>query len=205
MSAEKSNRGELTRAEIVRAAYLLFVTHGYNGTSMRQIAREAGVALGGIYNHFASKEELFLDVLIHHHPIHAILPLINAAQGETIEEFVRDAARRMVEGIEQRMEFLNLIFIELVEFKGVHLPRLIELFLPQLMQFSRRILDGNEHLRPIPPLVLVRAFIGFFFSYIMTELLVRDQFPKETMEGALDHFIDIFLHGILVSPQTVQE
>ncbi len=42
------SKGELTRASILEGAYQLFLQQGYHGTSMRQIAEEAGIALGGI-------------------------------------------------------------------------------------------------------------------------------------------------------------
>jgi AcrR family transcriptional regulator len=86
------SKGERTRTEITEAAYHLFIKNGYHGTSMRQIAQEAGIALGGIYNHFNSKEDIFISVLMHHHPYYDVLPAMRAARGDTIEEFVRDAA-----------------------------------------------------------------------------------------------------------------
>ena len=45
-------KGEHTRGSIINAAHSLFANQGYAATSMRQIAEEAGLALGGIYNHF---------------------------------------------------------------------------------------------------------------------------------------------------------
>ena len=56
---ESLSRGEQTRNAILQAAHDLFVQQGYHGTSMRQIAKQAGLALGGLYNHFASKEDVF--------------------------------------------------------------------------------------------------------------------------------------------------
>ncbi len=205
MQAKDTHKGGRTREEILHAAHRLFITHGYNGTSMRQIAREAGVALGGIYNHFPNKEELFLTVLSQKHPFVTLLPLMNRAQGQTIEEFVRDAARRMVAGMGERMDFLNLVFIELVEFKGKHLGLVFELLYPQLLEFSARFSPRSQELRPFPPMVLVRAFVGLFFSYVMTEIMIANRLPKETMEGALEHFIDIFLRGILVETGSSKE
>ena len=206
METETSvSRGERTQAEIVSAAYRLFVEHGYHGTSMRQIAQEAGIALGGIYNHFASKEELFLNVLLERYPLNAALPMMAAAQGATIEEFVRDAAERMVAGFGGQQDFLNLMFIEMVEFKGVHLPRMFERFFPQFMGFSQRFVQAEAELRQIPVMVLMRAFIGLFFSYEMTEVFLAQRIPDEMMENALDYFIDIFLHGILADHPPLTE
>lgn len=41
----------------------LFVTHGYNGISMREIAENVGVSKAGLYYHFRDKEALFLAIL----------------------------------------------------------------------------------------------------------------------------------------------
>ncbi|HLE16240.1 MAG TPA: TetR/AcrR family transcriptional regulator [Anaerolineales bacterium] len=191
-------RGERTRVEIVEAAYCLFLEQGYHGTSMRQIAQEAGIAVGGIYNHFSSKEEIYLAVLRDHHPYHEVLPAMNAAEGETLEAFVRDAAMRMVAMLDRRKDFLNVMFIELVEFNGQHISYLFDLIYPQLIAFSGRFMQDQDRLRPVPTPVLVRAFIGLFFSYIITDLLIGTQMPQEMQVNALDHFIDIYLHGILI-------
>lgn len=59
MGRDVISKGELTRESILEGAYQLFLRQGYHGTSMRQIAEEAGIALGGIYNHFSGKEEIF--------------------------------------------------------------------------------------------------------------------------------------------------
>lgn len=193
-----STRGGHTQAEITRAAYRLFVERGYHGTSMRDIAREAGTALGGIYNHFASKEDIFLTVFVEHHPYRDILPAMSAAQGETIEQFVRDAAARMVEALGENQDFLNLTFIELVEFKGRHIPLLFGSIFPRLLEFARRMVAGQGELRLIPIPILLRAFLGLFFSFYMTELLIGKQLPDDMQQNALDHFVDIFLHGILI-------
>ena len=191
-------RGERTRVEIVEAAYCLFLEQGYHGTSMRQIAQEAGISVGGIYNHFSSKEEIYLAVLRDHHPYHEVLPAMNAAEGETLEAFVRDAAMRMVAMLDRRKDFLNVMFIELVEFNGQHISYLFDLIYPQLIAFSGRFMQDQDRLRPVPTPVLVRAFIGLFFSYIITDLLIGTQMPQEMQVNALDHFIDIYLHGILI-------
>lgn len=54
------SRGEETRAKILSAALALFRRYGFAGTTMRQIAESAGVALGGAYHYFPSKEALVL-------------------------------------------------------------------------------------------------------------------------------------------------
>ena len=191
-------KGGRTRAEITEAAYHLFIKNGYHGTSMRLIAREAGIALGGIYNHFSSKEDIFVSVLMLHHPYYDILPAMRVARGDTIEAFVRDAAVRMVEKLENRHDFLNLMFIELVEFESQHIPQLFQTIFPDLMEFAQQFMEGSQEIRPIPLPIVMRAFISLFFAYVITEIIIGPQISPELQAGALEHFIDIFLHGILI-------
>ena len=49
------------RRKIVEKAAGVFNTKGYFGSSMTDLVREIGMEKGGIYNHFASKEELALE------------------------------------------------------------------------------------------------------------------------------------------------
>ena len=48
---------------ILEAARLLFLRQGYHATGMREIAHDAGISLGAVYNHFISKEEILREIL----------------------------------------------------------------------------------------------------------------------------------------------
>jgi TetR/AcrR family transcriptional regulator, transcriptional repressor for nem operon len=56
-----TTKGEKSRRRIVEKAARVFNTKGYFGSSMSDLVREIGLEKGGIYNHFASKEELALE------------------------------------------------------------------------------------------------------------------------------------------------
>mgnify|MGYP001027008797 FL=1 len=201
MSPEFLSRGEQTRSAILQAAHDLFVEQGYHGTSMRQVAQRAGLALGGLYNHFPSKEAVFEAVFLAYHPYHEVLPYIQQAQGGTFEEVVRAATARMVEVARGRPDFLNLMFIEMVEMKSAHVQNMVNALFPLGLQIVERLMQVDPAaLRPIPPPILVRSFIGLFFSYFFTEILFATAGPPEFRQDAMQHFVDIYLHGILESP-----
>ena len=50
------------RTRVLDAAIDLFARQGYDGTSVAQVIAQAGVAKGGFYHHFASKEALLYEV-----------------------------------------------------------------------------------------------------------------------------------------------
>jgi AcrR family transcriptional regulator len=56
-------KGRAKRDEIVEIALDLFARRGYDRTSVREVARLAGLSQAGLLHHFRSKEELFLEVL----------------------------------------------------------------------------------------------------------------------------------------------
>jgi AcrR family transcriptional regulator len=58
----RERQAEATRDLIVSEARTLFTAKGYAGTSIEEIARQAGVAKGALYHHFNGKDTLFRAV-----------------------------------------------------------------------------------------------------------------------------------------------
>jgi AcrR family transcriptional regulator len=198
MPEETLTKGERTRLAIENAAIALFMEQGYHATSMRQIAERAGLALGGIYNHFASKEELFKAILIDQHPYRKILPLILAVEGETADEFFSNAFRIVIEELGKQPEFINLMFIELVEFKGRHGAVMLREIAPKVLPVFEKIVRNYKSLRVTNPAVLMRSFFGMIISYFVTEMVIANSPISHLMpKDAAGVYTDIFLHGIL--------
>ncbi|MFG1925205.1 TetR family transcriptional regulator [Cryptosporangium sp. NPDC048952] len=81
------------RAAILAAAREAFGERGYSGTTLREIARRAGVTHGLITQQFASKERLFLAAV----PGNSDLASVAVGDPETLPE-------RLAQGFVQRME-----------------------------------------------------------------------------------------------------
>lgn len=61
-AAARLPRPDNRRSHVLDAAARHFRERGYDGASMRDIARDAGMLAGSMYYHFASKEDLLLAV-----------------------------------------------------------------------------------------------------------------------------------------------
>jgi|SoiMetStandDraft_2_1073263.scaffolds.fasta_scaffold05909_3 AcrR family transcriptional regulator len=201
MNKEKTTKGEVTRLAIEDAALELFMEQGYHATSMRQIADRAELALGGIYNHFSSKEDIFAGIVIDKHPYKQILPIILATQGETAEEFVHNAAHALVSELGKRPDFLKLMFIEIVEFNGKHVNLLVREVAPKILPVFEKLVKVRKNLRSIHPAILMRSFMGMFFSYYITEIFLSGSVVAKLMpKDSFEQFVDIYLHGIIKEP-----
>ncbi len=124
-----------------------------------------------------------------------------AAEGDTAEELIRNAARALVTELGSRPELLKLIFIELVEFNGKHVSNLINEIAPKIFPMFEKMIRVRKNLRKIPPPVLVRSFLGMFFAFYITELLIKDSMVGKLMpKNSFDLFVDIYLHGVIKEP-----
>jgi AcrR family transcriptional regulator len=55
-----------TRERLIETAQQLFVSNGYGGASIRDIADKAGYSQGAFYSNFSSKEDVLLELLRRH-------------------------------------------------------------------------------------------------------------------------------------------
>ncbi|MGW3625192.1 TetR family transcriptional regulator [Streptomyces sp. NPDC000880] len=79
MTEVKAPKSEQTRTLILETALRLFQERGYDKTTMRAIAKEAGVSVGNAYYYFSSKEHLvqgFYDRIAAEHQ-EAVRPVLD--------------------------------------------------------------------------------------------------------------------------------
>jgi AcrR family transcriptional regulator len=61
ISDRRARKKAQTRDQIRTVAHRLFAEHGFTGVTIADVARGADVAVQTVFNHFATKEELFFD------------------------------------------------------------------------------------------------------------------------------------------------
>ena len=82
-------KSDETRVRILEAALALFRQRGFAETTMRDIAKEAGVALGGAYYYFDSKDALVTAFYARAHKELAPLAEAALAKTKTLEDRLR--------------------------------------------------------------------------------------------------------------------
>ena len=198
MQKEKLKKGNVTRLAIEDAALELYMEQGYHATSMRQIADQAGLALGGIYNHFKSKEEIFKAIIIDKHPYKKILPIVLAEETDNLEGFLKNAMQVVIKELGSEPYYMKLMLIELVEFNGRHGASLLKLIAPEVLPVFERLIKSRKDLRVTNPAMLMRSFFGMILSYFLTGMLISGSVLDKLMpKNPADTYVDIMLHGII--------
>lgn len=158
--------------------------------------------LGGLYNHFPGKEDVLRAVFLVYHPYREMLSVVIVAEGQTIEEVLRHIIERMTGVLDQHPQFLNLMFIELVEFKSVHANNLLTSIFPNITQIiQQNYLQYQDILRSVPLAMFIRSPMDLFFSYYLTEMILAPRAPVEFRQDAREYLLDIYLHGILAKTE----
>jgi AcrR family transcriptional regulator len=106
----KTDKGQQTKAAILDAALELFLARGYEDTTMRAIAEQAGVALGNAYYYFHSKEHLIQAFYGRTHQDHLNASAALLTEERDLKARLLGVMRAKIETIEPYHQFAGKLF-----------------------------------------------------------------------------------------------
>jgi len=139
----RSTKGEQTRAAIAEAALRMFREQGYEATTMRAIAKEAGVATGNAYYYFDSKEELIQEYYARNQAEHAAAcrPVLDTET--TLGPRLRGVLRALIDVQAPYHAFAAKLYAEVIAGSRIRVPAVLRSRLarvPGLRSLTRRLL-----------------------------------------------------------------
>lgn len=108
--ATKTLKGNQTRAAILETALEIFREKGYEQTTMRAIAKKAGVSLGNAYYYFHSKEYLIQDFYQRLHDEHVAASQPVLEKEKTLKARLLRVMRLKIETLTPYHEFAGVLF-----------------------------------------------------------------------------------------------
>ena len=209
MKLTQTEKSERSRGVILDAALRLFSKQGYRGTSIREIAEEAGLSTGNVYHHFPDKEALFRTLLDQYWT--AIdspdFPFNRALTAGVFPDDLESLARAAEESVRAYRRHVALIYVDVVEFDGTHIRKFYSEMAGRFASFlNTRFPDGSlaERLRPgTDPTTALMLASRTFLQYFAVEILfgVPDQFGKPS-RIATKEVSRILQEGMLRSSQS---
>ena len=86
MARKKAKKAEQTKQRLLDVSLELFLKKGFENTTMREIAANAGLAPGAAYYHFSSKESMIFDFYENSYEAHLILVDEILAQKKSLKD-----------------------------------------------------------------------------------------------------------------------
>ena len=201
------------KLQILRVAVGLFSQRGFGGTTTKEIAQAAGVSEAMVFRHFATKQELYSEILDH-----------KACSGDSMnpEQMVAEALKQK----DDRAVFERLAlgalnhhecdpeFQRLLLHSALEGHELAEMFFEKFIRRVYELLGGyiTERQRDgamikVDPAIVVRSFIGMIIHHSLNNNLWD---PKRHLlnlsnETAARSFTEILLNGITTSTTTARQ
>ena len=104
MHEPDNSRASRKRRTIMDAALRLFLSRGYDGTSMEEVAVAAAVSKPTVYKHFADKEQLFREIILSTtDQAVALVEMVTEtfANSQNVEQSLRELAHRFIDNLMQ--------------------------------------------------------------------------------------------------------
>src|SRR5258706_13378855 len=103
-------KSEATREKILEAALRLFRKRGFERTTMRDVAKAAGVAVGAAYYYFPSKDALVLAYYDRTQEAHSALAREGMKQADSLDGRLRAVLHTKFDTIERDRKLLSALF-----------------------------------------------------------------------------------------------
>lgn len=189
------------REQFLKIALELFTAHGYRGTSVREIARAAGVNEGLLYHYFANKSELFAAVLERYAPFESGKGVLEAAEGRPVGEVLRALGDQFLSTLQERRALVVTILSE-----GPTDPELGEILGEFLQSTRARIAEflalrqgTGEIKRQVNLDAAAQAFVGGLLFALISVILSSKAIdhPRGEPAATLDHLVSVLLDGMI--------
>ena len=190
------------RGRILKVARQQFEQKGYSKTSMREIAVLAGVGVGNIYNYFASKDELFREVV---RPVlyalEAMLQEHHGIRGEDImmmrsEKYLKSCIDEYVSLINTHRELMEILLFHaqgssLEHFRENYTDRSTELVKAWFAAMRQKHPEINTAVSDF----IIHLHTVWMFTMFEELLLLMHSVPRQEMEAILHDYILFEIQG----------
>lgn len=191
-----------TLNKIHEAAYGEFQNKGYQGASLRNIVKQAGVTTGAFYGYYDSKEALF-DALVgeqyaylmelYRKILHSFSQLPPESQKNDMQDYTAQGMTQMTEYIYDHLAAFRLILCCADGTKYEHLIHdLAQLDIEATHEFEKVMAASGVRLKAVNPQLEHMLISGMFSAFF--EMVIHD-IPREEAREYTSQLRDFYTAG----------
>ncbi len=191
------------REQILREATIMFTAHGYDGMSIRGIAKCCGITESAIYRHFNNKEDLYESVIKRKAGQHDIKGTLAKNEGlDSIEDVLTFIAQDILDLASKNTQLMHLMFRSSFQSGPTALQLFMEIRLPYI-EFLARELEFREksgELQKVDPFTSSCCFVGMVMDCALnTGVWTTLTNQKFEAENVICNNVPIFVRGLMKS------
>ncbi|GHO48155.1 TetR/AcrR family transcriptional regulator [Ktedonospora formicarum] len=192
------------RSQILDAATRVFATKGFHPTTIKDIAREAGVADGTIYNYFTNKTALLLGILDRLNEtdqratdFSQLTDISQVSKGEFRSFMMAYIAHRMLIFKADEFRIFKVLISEIMvnqELREQYRQKIVEPTMKMAEVYFQQWAEKRV-LRPTNVRLTIRAISGLILG-LMVEYVMGDETLEEEWETLPAFITDLILDGL---------
>ncbi|MDR7467193.1 MAG: TetR/AcrR family transcriptional regulator [Armatimonadota bacterium] len=211
MPARVRAKQEARRTQILEAAAKVFARKGFEGATISEIARAAGLAEGSIYNYFRSKEDLLVHI-----PRQFVQPVLKmwtpAAGGprspEEAERQLLGLIGAMAERLRSQTPFLK-VFVSALPYLSPaarrQYMRIPTAAAERLEEFLRAGMGAGVFRQDLNSTIASRALPGMLMAFVlMQEIMLGQRLIPYDYGTIVAEVVRLFLYGAVPRGETTR-
>ena len=198
------NTFEKNKRKIERAALQCFTRKGFHGTTVREIAKKAGVSMGKLYIYYDTKEDIFIDLVQHMGRKmdvirqKELIPLMESLDPDSLRELARAIGRV----VSENLDYWRLMYIDVVEFRHKHFIHSFREIAGGLRVYANAMIRESKVAFPAgvdPSLAYTAIYLQFFTYFLAEELFGAKRHLGMSDEEAIEQLVLLYTGGRAVS------
>lgn len=189
-----------TRQQILEVARELFLSKGYKGVSMKEVAEEVQVTSAALYYHFPrGKQDLFFNIIQKMLEDWTQGAILATAQAQGLQEDLIQLTQYLLTLPMDRFSILARDIHENVldhDAQRLALEQLQHVFVQHVTDLFQQAIDAGEINKEIPAEVLATMYEGMSISLLRSQYLGIGGVERYNAEQLADFVVSILLKGI---------
>lgn len=201
MEKDIRNRKE----EILEAAIRIFSEKGFDNTTTKEIANEAGIAEGTIFRYFKTKKDIldsvivkFMDIADEKYMISPVLKALENAKDKDESEVVYEILKERVSFINKNMNIIKTTFGELLinsELREKWMDKIVNKIKDAASNYiEEKIKEGK--FKKVDSFSALRCLAGMVFSYEFQKNMMGGLSKAQDEDAEIRMITDLFINGI---------
>lgn len=199
---------EQKRDHIEEAARELFIRQGFHATSMRDIAAQAGVSLGNLYNYYRTKEEILDSIINKYQQVidQRLKAMFDDIDEPLLPENLIKFGQRVKGIVNDHHDYWLLMYIDVLEFQNQHFRKMFENLVPNLQRrfkgyFSDVKTRQMVHEGIDPAFGYAAIYMQYFNYFLVERLFGGNHHLGMSDDQAIAKLAEVFSRGLLKSDQ----
>lgn len=191
------------RKELIEAAALrVFGQHGFRASTIREIARTAGLSTGNIYNYYPSKEALYVSLVKRYK---AEITQFQRDQVASLKDpfsptELKKLAAAIGKLVDENLDYWRLMYVDVIEFQNRHFAETLHdmraRFKRLLGPVLRRVAQNPRWNGMDPALAFAVVYLHYFYYFLVERLYRPRRHLGISDEEAINELTKLFTEGL---------